>query len=183
MSELQPLQYRAKSSALYYLPPRPFSAPRLLLATLGATVVGVMLALLYVWALDQTMSLYVRLMLCVGVGIGLGVASHLSTKWGRVYSAGIATLIACAVGLVALYVGWAFWLHRYLEVLYAHVTTWRLIVHPIGMFRVMRLINRQGTLVFEGDTLQGFPLRHLSSTSTSRSCFTRTLRCHITSSQ
>jgi hypothetical protein len=158
MSEPQPLQYRASNSALYYVPPQPFSAGRLILATLGATVAGIVLALLYVWALDQTLNLYVRLGLCVGVGMALGVASHLSMKWGRVYSTAIATLVACGVGLVALYVAWAFWLHRFLEVLYSHVSTWRLVTHPVSMFHLMRAIDREGTWSYHGNTIQGVAL-------------------------
>jgi hypothetical protein len=158
MSHLQPLQYRASNSAVYYVPPRPFSAGRLLLATLGATATAIVLALLYVWSLDQTMNLYVRLGLCVGFGMALGLASHLSMKWGRVYNTAIATLVACGVGLIAMYIAWAFWLHRYLMVLYGHVSTQRLLTDPVAMFHLMRAINHDGTWAYHGDAIQGFGL-------------------------
>jgi len=123
-----------------------------ILYTLGAGVVGAaVLGAVYAYASYYIPFIYLNLILCVVLGVGVGWLVGKASYLGEVRNQNFLMAVAVGCGLLAMYFAWIFWL-------YAWTDQELLSYNPGGIFDMMGLISVTGIWSIFGATPTGFGL-------------------------
>jgi hypothetical protein len=109
----------------------------------------------YVLVLPLIGSLTPRIGAVCVAGVATGVLSRIAVKSGKVLSPVIAALIGTFLGLLALYVMWVVFAYQFFH----HALSIQMLVEdPIRFFRILRYLDRRGTVIYNNDVVKGTPL-------------------------
>ena len=141
------------SPGLYYRHSGKFSVGGVLVAIGLGLLVGLPCAWLYALLIRWNPFVYINILAGLGFGLVISLVIDSSLKSHKCRSVPIAGLAVLVSVLVSYYASWAVWLH-----LATQLPTTELLLHPLGMWKVILLVNDVGTWNLRGDVVKGIPL-------------------------
>lgn len=143
----------------YYRPSGKFTAGAFLLCLALGLVAAIILSPLYAWAIRSISFIYINFFICLGLGMGVGLAVSSGAQKAHLRSPSVAVIIGLLCGLVAVYLQWVF----FLAVLVMEVQpdagivelVMMLLVSPAEVFSEVMDISEYGLWSFKGDTIKG----------------------------
>lgn len=138
--------------ASYYKHSGKFAPQGPLLGLLGGTVVSVLGAFLYDYALFAVPYMKLRFLCPIAFGLLLGGGCGAMMYLGKVRSSLLAGIVAFTTCSLGLYVSWVGWLAGVLRFIYP---SYRFpgALHPLQVWKAVLAVNLHGTWSFAGDSL------------------------------
>lgn len=119
-------------------------------------VAALPISYLYDYGIIHVPSLKLRACFTVFFGILIGVAAGWGMVLGKVRNTRVAAATGTIASVVALYVSWAAWLILVFEEPYSWIP--RLLPRPVAVWRLVRLVNVDGTWGTSGSATKGIEL-------------------------
>jgi hypothetical protein len=152
------LNYQPSSSAVYYTPPKRIDVTRTVVGFTAAAVLAAIGAFIYAHIQPELNSLYLRVGAVAVAGGAVAGLAVVPVRYGRVRIPFVAALLGALLALLTLYVMWLKWLSDFLTEAGYTDSLRTLVMHPVGMFDVIRALSGVGTWSYKGNIVSGFPL-------------------------
>jgi len=123
------------------------------LATVGLGVSAVT-AIAYAYLAWYNPLIYINALACIGMGLLIGVGAGVTAKLGKCRSTTFAQVLGLAMGVVAVYVSWVFWLNILAGKSGLNVWAWE----PQGMWKLILRISETGVWSIKSTTPTGYVL-------------------------
>jgi hypothetical protein len=155
------LEYRPSFGAVHYKHRAHFDLRRALIAIPTMMLAVLLIGALYGFAQERIEQILFKGLALLAAGVAVGIIAIPTNRWARVRTPAAATLIACALGFVALYGAWVAWVCLVLARMGSPVggsTVRFLTIRPWTVWRLIKSINGAGVWSYHDNIVHGVPL-------------------------